>query len=1075
MLIFSRIFVVGLAALATCAWAAQPDVRVWQGALALPTYEEGAPDPNPPFDQMTTGRFNYPYTLRTNLTSRRVVHEWRAIYLENEYLKCSVLPDLGGHLYTCLDKISGKPMFYANPSIKKAAIGYRGAWAAFGMEFNFPVSHNWVTMSPVNFAFAKLDDGSASVSVGNIDRVYGMEWTVELMLHPKSTVLEQRVTLSNRSDVRHRFYWWNNAGVEAWDDSQISYPMRFTATHGFTEIHPWPVDQDGVDYSVVRNQTKGPVSMFSYGSRENFMGVWNPHTNTGTVHFADYEELPAKKIWSWGVDADAQDWRKALSDDNSAYLEVQAGLFRNQETYAFLEPRQVIHFSEYWMPVREIGGISRATLAGVANLSRTEGGLKIGFNANRPIPRASLSIWKDDQEVIHETVDLTPEHSWIREIPNAGGLAKYTIDIRNEEGARLLRQTEGEYDWTPEPEIQVGVQSTHHFPEPLKRTADDWVQLGKDHELNGRNLSALETYTETLARFPDSFAAGKAAGRLTAGLLRFADAKRFLEPLHARDTTDTEISYYLGIAYDALGDSDHARAAFEEAERLPSFYSAAALALGELLAREGDWRGAERHLTEALGASPDDLRVVEELVAIKQAAGASGNARAMAQEGLARFPLSAFLREELDNPDLGHLANDSDRVLNIASQYMRLGRYQKALTVLSRKYPPVIGDQSEPGGVAPQDHPMVAYFRGFCREKLGQSGSEDYRLAAKLSTAYIFPNTAEEFAVLRAAAQANPSDSTAHYLLGTFYFSRGLTDAALDEWSQARKVGREPPVLSASMGLALLQIKNDPERALSAFQDGLRSDPTNIAIYMGMDEALSLLKHPARERVEALEKYPQLDTAPTTLIFELILNLAEAGDFDRATQFFHNRFFPREEGGTNVRQVWIEVQLLRVLSLASGGHCTDALTVARHLDSEVQGLEFTRDGLDPLLQSASTSYSLGTAFANCGQTAEAQAKFELASTASNLDQIKWTWLAAKKLPGFNEAQWQARLQASLEEAEKRSNTSSYPGWWEYTAASLAKALGQSATAEIGFRKALLLPDRMLTYHFTRLAQNETTP
>ena len=127
-------------------------MRVWQGALSLPTYEEGLPDPNPPFDQFTTNRFNYPYTLRNNLTSNRVEKAWRAVYLENEYLKCSVLPDIGGHLYTCIDKISGKPMFYANPSIKKAAIAYRGAWAAFGVEFNFPVSHNWMTMSPVSFA-----------------------------------------------------------------------------------------------------------------------------------------------------------------------------------------------------------------------------------------------------------------------------------------------------------------------------------------------------------------------------------------------------------------------------------------------------------------------------------------------------------------------------------------------------------------------------------------------------------------------------------------------------------------------------------------------------------------------------------------------------------------------------------------------------------------------------------------------------------------------------------------------------------------------------------------------------------
>src|SRR5246127_1686601 len=177
--------------------ALHAQVRAWQGTLTLPTYEEGLPDPNPPFDQFTTNRFNYPYTLRNNLTGRRADHGWRAIYLENEYLKWSVFPDLGGHLYTRLGKISGQAMFYANPSIKKAAIAYRGAWAAFGVEFNFPVSHNWVTMSPVNFAFSKHTDGSASVIVGNVDRVYGMEWTVELILPPKSTVLEQGVSLSN--------------------------------------------------------------------------------------------------------------------------------------------------------------------------------------------------------------------------------------------------------------------------------------------------------------------------------------------------------------------------------------------------------------------------------------------------------------------------------------------------------------------------------------------------------------------------------------------------------------------------------------------------------------------------------------------------------------------------------------------------------------------------------------------------------------------------------------------------------------------------------------------------------------
>ncbi len=1050
-------------------------VRVWQGTLTLPTYEEGRPDPNPPFDQFTTNRFNYPYTLRNNLSSRRVDHAWRAVYLENEYLKCSVLPDIGGHLYTCLDKISGKPMFYANPSIKKAAIAYRGAWAAFGVEFNFPVSHNWMTMSPVSFSFAQHEDGSASATVGNVDRVYGMEWTVELVLRPQSTLLEQRVTLSNRSDVRHRFYWWNNAGVESWDDTRIEYPMRFVATHGFTEIHPWPVDQDGVDYSVLGNHKKGPVSMFAHGTREGFMGVWNPHTNTGTVHYAEYEELPARKIWSWGVDADGLDWRKALSDYDSAYLEVQAGLFRNQETYAFLEPRQTIHFSEYWMPVREIGGISRANLIGVACLHREAQNLRVGFNANQAFPQAAISILKDGQSVLHETADLAPERSWMHEIANPDSTAKYTVEIRDNRGTILLRQTEGEYDWTPESEIRVGPQPAHRIPDPDQRSYDDWIEFAQQEELNGRNLSALDAYKEALSKYPGAFVAGKAAGRLATCLLRYDEAKGFLEPLHARDTTDTEISYYLGIAYEGLDDFEHARSAYEQAERLPNFHSAAAVKLGELLARQGNLTSAEQHLHQALNTSTQDARAQEEWVAVRAAAKRSRETTLLAQQALSRFPLSYLLQEEAGTSNVQQLANDANRVLSLASEYMRLGLYQKAADVLSRPYPEPVTDQSEPGASGPQNHPMVAYFRGYCREKLGQPASDDYAAAAKLSTAFVFPSTPEEFAVLRAALHANPSDATAHYLLGTFYFARGMTEAALNQWADAHQFQPKLPVLSASTGLALLHVKNDPERALQSFQDGVQNDPENIANYLGADQSLSLLNRPPQDRVAALEKYPKLDTAPPGLIFELILNLAEAGDFERATALFHNRFFPRQEGGTNVRQVWIEVQLQRALTAAKAHDCDQSLKISGQLGSEVAGLPFTRDGLEPFLRSARTNYILGTVYRTCGKTAEAKSKYELAKTGAAPDQIRFAWLSAQQLPDFDQKQWQQRLHASLQESEGRSETSAFPSYWMYAAGSLAKELGKTQEADARFRQALLLPDQMLSYHLTRLFKREAMP
>ena len=294
---------------------------------------------NPRFDLFARRPFLiYPYTTRTRLTDRSAPKTWRTLVLENEYLRLVVLPDLGGRIYSLVDKANGAELLYANTAIKYADVAYRGAWVALGVEFNFPVSHNWMTVSPVDFATVRHPDGSASIWIGNTDRPYGMTWRVELSLRPGRSLLEQTTTLYNGSDVRHRFYWWTTASVRADADSQILYPMQFTAAHHFADVDTWPVDSSGVDLSRPGNHTAGFVSRFAYGSREPFMGVYRPATESGFVHVAAHRDMPGKKIWSWGWDDEGRDWRRALSDDDSAYLEVQAGLFRNQETYAFLEP-----------------------------------------------------------------------------------------------------------------------------------------------------------------------------------------------------------------------------------------------------------------------------------------------------------------------------------------------------------------------------------------------------------------------------------------------------------------------------------------------------------------------------------------------------------------------------------------------------------------------------------------------------------------------------------------------------------------------------------------------------------------
>ena len=221
-------------------------------------------------------------------------------------------------------------------------------------------------------------------------------------MRPGRSLLEQTTTLYNRSDVRHRFYWWTTASVRAEGDSHILYPMELSASHHFADVDTWPVDSSGVDLSYPRNHLAGFVSRFVHGSREPFMGVYHPATESGMVHVADHHDMPGKKIWSWGWDDEGKDWRRALSDDLSAYLEVQAGLFRNQETYAFLEPQQLLRFRETYQPVRKIGGYSRANDEGVVHVRRGEGGaLQVGLNVTRAV-RGGRIVVRDGEATVRE-------------------------------------------------------------------------------------------------------------------------------------------------------------------------------------------------------------------------------------------------------------------------------------------------------------------------------------------------------------------------------------------------------------------------------------------------------------------------------------------------------------------------------------------------------------------------------------------------------------------------------------------------------------------------------------------------
>ena len=128
---------------------AAESVRIWEESLVVPTYLIEAPDPNPVFYfgrayQGAQGPV-YPYPFLDRLTDRKVDKSYRAVYLENEFLKICVLPELGGRIFSAVDKTNGYDFVYRQRVIKPALIGMLGAWISGGVEWNIPHHHRATT------------------------------------------------------------------------------------------------------------------------------------------------------------------------------------------------------------------------------------------------------------------------------------------------------------------------------------------------------------------------------------------------------------------------------------------------------------------------------------------------------------------------------------------------------------------------------------------------------------------------------------------------------------------------------------------------------------------------------------------------------------------------------------------------------------------------------------------------------------------------------------------------------------------------------------------------------------------
>src|ERR1019366_9299548 len=194
-------------------------VTLSEADVGIPTYLSLPPDPNPMFyfgrqSQGAEGRM-YPYPLYDNLTHVRSNKTYHIVYLENEYVRIGVLPEIGGRLFEAVDKSNNYDFVYRQHVIKPALIGLIGAWMSGGIEWNIPHHHRATTFLPVQYRVEENADGSRTVWVGELEVRQRMRWAVGYTLSPGKSYLTAKVRIVNRTPLPETMLCFANVPVHA--------------------------------------------------------------------------------------------------------------------------------------------------------------------------------------------------------------------------------------------------------------------------------------------------------------------------------------------------------------------------------------------------------------------------------------------------------------------------------------------------------------------------------------------------------------------------------------------------------------------------------------------------------------------------------------------------------------------------------------------------------------------------------------------------------------------------------------------------------------------------------------------
>ena len=836
--------------------------RAWEGKITIPTYG-WLEDVNPKFWALESevkfsttvkGSIIYPYTMQDHLYRTKVDRTYKAFFLENEYLKVTCLPELGGRLHSVFDKTEGKEMFHLNNVIKPGMIAMRGAFISGGVEWNAgPQVHTVTIVSPVDTLIGQNPDGSAYLEINNLEKSLRTQWTVRVTLHPGKAYLDEKIRIFNPTDAISPYYFLNCTAFPCRKGTCFIYPMTLGTDHYGVRFFSWPIHNDK-DLSWLKNY-EIYSSIFAVNCMFDFFGAYDVDMDRGIVQVADYHELSGKKAWTWGTWDFGLVSQKNLTDDDGPYIEVQSGPLPTQSDYGMLLPRSEVSWQEYWYPVHGLtNGFEYATKDVAIQSFHQDGKLQLNIIATGKFPNSVCTFSQGSRKLLRKTISLSPDNPKKVTLFSAPR-SPVDITIKTKRDQVLACFTTP----LPIPEISPPEVSKLMRKPDEQLTLEEKYLKARKYDLATNRRKAREYYKKALKEDMQYSPALRALAVLDIEAGLYKQAAQQLEKALKRDASDGLSWIFLGISHLKLGDTKEALKCAFQAVRCPGTDSLGHDLAGRAYMRLGDYLKAVENFERAVQLNPGDTKAKNHLLLALHAAGKTKLVNKHAKERIAHNPTDLIPRAVIALQNKGRmsrfayevkafLGEDNFQILEASLVFADLGLTKEAAELLSSACIDVPENE-----IRPLPLYYFAYFTSL--NKNPEKAREYLNVASRCYKDYIFPSRPEAIKVFNYAVQENPDDAYAHLHIGNLYCHLDRLSEAVRHWQKAADLDSRLSVAFRNLGLYAWAVENDLSKAEKFYRKAISARPKDQTLYRDLADVL-LAANRRPEAIKILESTP---------------------------------------------------------------------------------------------------------------------------------------------------------------------------------------------------------------------------